>query len=358
LLPCQRFLTDDPKEIKKIIERLTKSVRGIGEPMISMYARLYLARKAVELIPEEGEYLATMYEDFFVLANEWKTKKEWKEKLEKYGLTFNEYVDLYSPTLEWILESIGRTNQGDEKLFNVLIEKYQKDLKVSMFLLHIINGFPSAIIAKNAGLLVFLVRECEDELTPKHLFYKGLGEKFNQNPPKDTEKMRLLNEIWKNVTKIESIADYIPIVETYMDFVSKNFSMREVGILFSDLRKHLKGFQDISSIENALQNILLILLENTNDFVKVFNMPHFLFIFDLLKSSTKAIVSQAMLNSFGRKTFKSDEVVEPIVLNSLFDLSKALHDSLNYLSDENQIKLISDSICIFINNVFHFFFLT
>eukprot|EP01080_Neovahlkampfia_damariscottae_P003853 gene3853-7013_t len=351
LLPCQLFLTDDKKQIKSIIERLTKSVRGIGEPMISMYARLYLARKAVELLPNEPSFVMTMMQDFFVLLKEWKTDEEWKIRLEKYGLTLNEYIDLYAPTIEWILEAIGQTNEGNEKLFNNLIEKYQKDLKTPMFLYHVLNSFDSRIVSKNAGLMVFLIRESEDVFVEKHKFYKALGEKFNKVPPKDSEKMRLLNEIWKNVTKIDNVINYIPIVETFMDYVSKNFTMREVGILFSDLRKHLKGFQDYGAIENSLQNLLLVLLSNTNDFVKVFNMPHFLFIFDLLKSNTKVKVSQAMLNSFGRKKFTAGEVVEPIVLNSLFDLSKTLHDSLNYLSDETQINKISNSICTFINNI-------
>ena len=319
--------------------------------MISMYARLYLARKAVELLPNESSFIMTMMEDFFILFNEWNTLPEWKTKLEKYGLSLFEYIDLYAPTIEWILESIGQTKEGNEKLFNNLIEKYQKEFKTTMFLYHIMNSFDPKIVSKNAGLMVFLIRESEDEFVEKHKFYKTLGEKFNLVPPKDSEKMRLLNEIWKNVTKIDNVLNYIPIVETFMNYVSKNFSMREVGILFSDLRKHLKGFQEISLVEKNLQNLLLSLLENTNDFVKVFNMPHFLFIFDLLKSSTKVKVSQAMLNSFGRKKFDSGEVVEPIVLNSLFDLSKTLHDSLNYLSEESQINLISDSICTFINNV-------
>lgn len=76
--------------------------------------------------------------------------------------------------------------------------------------------------------------------------------------------------------------------------------MREVNILFGDLRKHLKNVKSVETIEMGLQNALLAVLENTEDFTAVFNMDHFLPVFDLLKTKTRVEVSKGMLAAFGR----------------------------------------------------------
>jgi hypothetical protein len=181
--------------------------------------------------------------------------------------------------------------------------------------------------------------------------------------------LQLLNEIWKNVTKFTDIEEYIQVVEVFIEYVSKSFSIKEVNILLSDMLRHIKQYsketlkkeksEDESNslndqinlntkIEKYIQNILLSVLENTKNFIDVFNMSSFLPLFDLLKTTTRVKVSKGMLSSFGRlETSESD----PVIINSLFDLAKTVHDSINYRSGEKEILQISDSISSFITKI-------
>jgi hypothetical protein len=195
------------------------------------------------------------------------------------------------------------------------------------------------------------------------MFFKLLGEKFSISPPLEKNKLQLLNEIWKNVTKLTIIEEYIQVCEVFIEYVSKAFSIKEINILLSDLLKHLKlnskenekKDQNISSqielnskIENHIQNVLLSVLENSKNFIDVFNMSSFLPLFDLLKSTTRVKVSKGMLSSFGRS-----EILEtdPVIINSLFDLAKTVHDSINYRSTEKEISQISNSISSYIEKI-------
>lgn len=76
--------------------------------------------------------------------------------------------------------------------------------------------------------------------------------------------------------------------------------LKETNILLSDLRKHLAIAQSVDKMEGELKHILLTILENTKDFIEVFNMEHFLPIFDMLKNTSQIEVSKGMLVAFGK----------------------------------------------------------
>lgn len=340
LLPCQKFLSDDKKKIKEEIVRLAKAVRGIGDPLIAMYARLYLARKGFELVPEDKDYLILMFRDFIRIQEEWKDDS-FKEKLKTTGMSLESYIDLYAPCIEFLIETIG--SKENEEMFNLLVEKYQHDFKNSILLYHIIRSFEPRIISNAGSLLVFLIKDYQDTNIPKHLCFRAVGEKFCDYPP--NEKIRLLNETWSYITKVSNIEDYLSTAEVYVEYITKYFTMNQVTVLFSDIMNHIKNEKNLKiegKIEESLKNILLVLLENASDFVKVFNMEYFLQIFDMLKSSTRVQVSKGILNAF------KDQILDPVVLNSLFDLAKTVHDSLNYLSDQSEVNSVIESLYNFI----------
>lgn len=53
LLKCYAFISKD--EIKPTIARLTTMIRGIGNPLVAVYLRVYLCRVASKLLGKESE---------------------------------------------------------------------------------------------------------------------------------------------------------------------------------------------------------------------------------------------------------------------------------------------------------------
>jgi hypothetical protein len=346
ILGCYKFLYDDKKKLISTLERIAKTIRGIGDPLVATYARCFLARKGYELIPEEKGYLMLMYEDFLTTQKQWEDPS-FESYLNQSQLNRDQYLDLFSPTIEWIMECIG--NNANEQLYRKVLQKYEQDCKQSMVLYHIISSFDADIIANNASHLITLINDCKDGALPRCKLFRALGEKFCVCPPAKNQKLDILNAVWKYVTKMSDIQEYAPVVEVFIEFVCKNFGLREANILLNDLNRHLKASGQHELVEKELQQILLTVLENTEDFVQVFNMEYFLPIFDLLKTSTQVEVSKGMLLAFSKR--KESLQADPVIINSIFDLAKTVHDSVNPLSEEYEKDKVKQCLCNFINKV-------
>ncbi|KAL9658300.1 hypothetical protein ABK040_015620 [Willaertia magna] len=350
LLSCYKFLFDGDDNLAKHFIRLAKEIRGIGDPLIAAYARCYLARKGFELLPDHGkEYLMILLDDTIITQQQ--LDDEYFQKfLVKVGLTKEQYLDLFRPAFDWMLEVLGKDT--NESLFHQVMDRYQKQGKQNAIILNsIISSFEPHIISSAASLLIYEIKECNESTLPRYVLFRSLGEQFCVCPPEDAQKLDLLNEIWKHVTAIKDLSQYAPIAEVFVEFVCKSFTLKEVNILLKDFQLHMKesGLTSFESIENEIQNILLTILENTADFVTVFNMPFFLPLFDLLKTNRKAEVSKGMLKAFGKR--KKAIQADPVIINSLYDLAITLHDSVTALSEDSVKEEVSGILVGFINNI-------
>ena len=61
-MKCYSFLTN--KEYTQALIRLTKMVRGIGDPLVAAYARAYLCRVGMSIAPESRMHLLPNFTDY------------------------------------------------------------------------------------------------------------------------------------------------------------------------------------------------------------------------------------------------------------------------------------------------------
>ena len=88
----------------------------------------------------------------------------------------------------------------------------------------------------------------------------------------EKHKLQLLNEVWKNITQMESPEDYISVAEVFIEYIAKNFKEREINIMLADIRKHVMAAKNVEDLAPQLQNILCSVLESVDDFNSVFTM--------------------------------------------------------------------------------------
>jgi hypothetical protein len=164
---------------EKACVRLAKMTRGIGNPLVAAYARAYLARRGLEVLPTSKEYLSICFNDqVAALVIQTKNMDKVLEKMDQqaclppltplslsyfcssfsWQITRETYLDLFSPAWDWICAVYGR-NAG-VKLFRSAMKTYCNDgTGFSVLLNAIMSSFPSAHVSAFAEVYPNLIRE-------------------------------------------------------------------------------------------------------------------------------------------------------------------------------------------------------
>mmetsp|Transcript_6803 Transcript_6803/g.9916 ORF Transcript_6803/g.9916 Transcript_6803/m.9916 type:complete len:950 (+) Transcript_6803:3342-6191(+) len=369
-----KFLYDSDEAVLAEFVRIGDTIRGIGDPLVAAYARCYLARKCYEMYPKHPNFIYRLLSDTLTTWNN--QVNHMSEYFKKIGVTAGQYEDLFQPAIEWFMEMLG--NEADAKLLTRVLKLYnRRGLKSNLLLTAIIASFPGPLVSNNASILVDFIQNSNDQACSKHKAFTALGMKFCVKPPVEAERMTMLNTIWQHVTKVEDLKEYLEAAEVFVEYVTRNFSLKEVNILIRDVHAHIensevmklsheddendegKDSQEVQDylenqkkfreeIEGILKNILLAILEHAKDFVQVFNMTYFLPIFDVLSTNIRAEVAKGMLSAFSRRT---TPVSDPVIINSLFDLAKTVHDSVTIFSPSDTRTEVSNVVSKFLTLV-------
>ncbi|RWS26992.1 UPF0505 protein C16orf62-like protein [Leptotrombidium deliense] len=373
ILKTYGFIAEKNVKIENIraLRRLLKMARGIGDPLVAMYAKAYLCRVTVKIVPAEKSLFKQVLSDFFLTVKQFDTTLV-RNILSSQKVDYSTYLTLYSPTLDWILQCIVY-KASDSLLCEILTDFDTKTMSgddsgvYALLLNSIITSFRPSFITKRAKKFVEMVKLVSSndqmELTfPKHQLLKNLGTCFvsDENGWIDVDeqhKLILLNEVWKMIARLKP-SEYIICADVWMDFVVTHFGIREINTLLRDIVKHM---QPDRAFENHYNHILSIIGKvvkfSTNDFSAFFSMESFIPFLDLLQKESIKVEACKMIVEFFVKNFTStseDDFVttsDPVILNSMMYLCKTMHDSVNALTLEDEKRQISSYIVDFLRLV-------
>uniref|UniRef100_A0A8C3B030 VPS35 endosomal protein-sorting factor-like n=1 Tax=Cyclopterus lumpus TaxID=8103 RepID=A0A8C3B030_CYCLU len=104
ILKCNRFL--NKCGIPETLPRLTAMIRGIGDPLVAAYARAYLCRVGMEVAPHLKD---SLNRNFFDLLGTFRqvSSDSVQNQLVLQRVEVPEYLTLYSPAVNWILQCIA-----------------------------------------------------------------------------------------------------------------------------------------------------------------------------------------------------------------------------------------------------------
>lgn len=105
LLRCYKFLTDT--DFPQILSRIGSIIRGLGDPLVSLYARTYLVVVGNDICPDTTTHALSMFQD---VTYSYKMLKEphHVSELTRWKITAKEYYWLMSPGVEWVLRCVMR----------------------------------------------------------------------------------------------------------------------------------------------------------------------------------------------------------------------------------------------------------
>lgn len=180
--------------------------------------------------------------------------------------------------------------------------------------------------------------------------FASLGRQFIIVPPPEEQRLPMLNEVWKVVSKSTDLLSYVRCSYVWLDIVQKYYTEREMFVLLTDLSKRVQSVTgDIPEpVLQQLEAQLTSLIGQSSTFgTAVLTSEHLLKILDVFKDSKKVALCKEILESFKSQKTTNDAVL----INTLFDLGRTIHDSVDCLSPVADIAYISSLLCHFMDKI-------
>uniref|UniRef100_A0A674MAA4 VPS35 endosomal protein-sorting factor-like n=1 Tax=Takifugu rubripes TaxID=31033 RepID=A0A674MAA4_TAKRU len=341
ILKCNRFLSKTG--IQEILPRLTAMIRGIGDPLVAAYARAYLCRVGMEVAPQLKDNLNR---NFFDLLGTFRqiSGENVQNQLVLQRVEVPEYLTLYSPAINWILQCIAY------RAPEVNVSPCVHGSHSALLLNSVMRAFRPEFVAARATDFIAMIKDCDEAGFPKHLLFGSLGRSLACADPPESERLTILNEAWKVVTKVRSPQDYINCAEIWVEFTCRHFTKREVNTILADIIKHMtpdRAFEDAyPQLQSAIRKILLYF----HNFSVLFSIERFLPFLDMFqKDSVRVEVCRSITDVFLKNQVEPTR--DPVILNAMLHICKTMHDSVNALTLEDEKRSLALLIIGFIRMV-------
>ncbi|XP_065352764.1 VPS35 endosomal protein-sorting factor-like [Cloeon dipterum] len=345
ILRSYSFLTSS--EFTQALLRLTRMIRGIGDPLVAAYARCYLCRVGLSITRDRSFIHENLYD--FLAAHKQLYSRSVRAELLRQKVDLGSYLTLYTPALDWILQLAAHPGT-EQQLLDVLTICKNLNVKSGLVLNSVMVGFKAVYIAARATHFVDLITACDDDGFPQYILFRTLGLCVVAAEPPREQHHALLNVVWKVVSRLSDVGHYAACAEVWIEFAAKYFGKNEVNAILHDMIRHLTPNRAYEQHYPQLQSVVSILLRNTQDPEILFGMDKFLTFIDMFqKEVVKVEVCKLIMEAYCRQ--KQDAVRDPVVINGVMFLCRVLHDSVNAMTVDDEKRQIAQLICGFLKSV-------
>uniref|UniRef100_A0A669FBM7 VPS35 endosomal protein-sorting factor-like n=1 Tax=Oreochromis niloticus TaxID=8128 RepID=A0A669FBM7_ORENI len=237
-------------------------------------------------------------------------------------------------------------------LLTEMMERCKKLGNNALLLNSVMRAFRPEFVAARATDFIGMIKDCDEAGFPKHLLFGSLGRSLASADPPESERLTILNEAWKVITKVRSPQDYINCAEIWVEFTCRHFTKREVNTILADIIKHMtpdRAFEDaypqlqtvipVQSVELHFQFLLFsVLQERFLPFLDMFQ-----------KDSVRVEVCKSIMEVFIKHQVELTR--DPVILNAMLHICKTMHDSVNALTLEDEKRSLALLIIGFIRMV-------
>ncbi|XP_026745643.1 UPF0505 protein C16orf62 isoform X2 [Trichoplusia ni] len=351
LLKCYVFISKD--EIKPAIARLTTMIRGIGNPLVAAYLRVYLCHNASKLLSKGSEeyFYSNLtesleeYQQIFLPAM--------KKKYESQLLTQDKYLNLYVPALDWLLFGALNSNKCKSDLLDEYLQRCEHIENSELFLSCLVSAFDSPTVIKRAPKILEMVQSNADKMVLMNEVLTSLGEHLCKTENyRQVASESLIQTWWKIASGMKSTNHFLQVLESWLQFACTNLSTQHVNVILrGTIRYMVKCGKPADEFSGNFQFVVKRMLKSIPDVEELFLMDAFMPLLELVQtSSARTMMAKTVLSIFFTR-YNSVHIEDHIVISSLMRLCTILHDSINAVTVEDESKICGELINKFIQAV-------
>ncbi len=287
-------------QYEAVFSRLSRMVRGIGDPLVATYCRVYLARVAVELAPRaKAVFTGLLYDTFRSVgvvsggggANQLLSVPV-QQTLNGQKVDYRHYYTLFTPALDWMLacalyKADGRLLEEVVDVFRGLNSNSSSSSSCSSLLLNsLLTAYPPAFILAHLRPFLDFIKHVDKDcfvadeghgataataVYPQHLLVKALGEALKVALASSSsasaaateglgataeERRQVLADVWRITRKLKTAAggrgsrwpaEYLSVLDTWAEIVAGRYGLAEVNELLGDVVAAFSGGSESSS---------------------------------------------------------------------------------------------------------------
>uniref|UniRef100_A0A1J3E3C4 UPF0505 protein n=1 Tax=Noccaea caerulescens TaxID=107243 RepID=A0A1J3E3C4_NOCCA len=335
ILPCWRFLVNQPLEV---VDRLVMMVRGVADPLASLYCRLYMVHRMQKLGFCSSGYLIKCIKDIEdVLGPVIVDKDGYSYITDDKKLLFS----LMEPPIEYITKCLLLVGRQEKNVLGILEElgfgrnnsQSSNTSHVSILLHYLLKELPFELVSSQAMEILRMIKCSSDCSFSQILNYRLLGNRLCEGSSQAGFLSSLISEVFQAASQYQTLYDYLRIMDAYVDLLLQNKMENHLDALLDDIVT-LARDKFLSEEEQAsLQSIILKLLSHFEDLEEVLPLNHLIEILDLMSGTSKSGVNMHLLDMSTRNGCICDSTTVQL----LFEVSQALYDATDFINvkDDN-----------------------
>ncbi|XP_063359419.1 VPS35 endosomal protein-sorting factor-like isoform X1 [Cydia amplana] len=358
LLKCYSFIAKD--EIKPAIARLTKMIRGIGNPLVATYLRLYLCKVASSLLRNECEEF--FYSNLKEFLEEYQQifQPAIRKKYEVQLLTLDRYLSLYVPAVDWLMYGTVNSNKCKLTLYSLysledLLQKCENMENNELLLYCLVSAFDSTSVNKKSTEILEMVQSSAEKMVMLSEILTALGEHLcTADSHHQMASEALIQTWWKIANNMKSTTNFLQVLGPWLQFACMHLSTQHVNIILrGTIRYMIKCGKPADEFSGSFQFVVRRMLNSIPDVEELFLMDAFMPLVELVQTSNaRTMMAKTVLSIFFAK-YKLVQIEDPIVIGSLMRLCCILHESINAVTVEDEVKLCAELIAKYVRAVSH-----
>ncbi|KZV57468.1 hypothetical protein F511_34914 [Dorcoceras hygrometricum] len=341
--PCWRFLLDSSEEF---LQRLVAMTRGIADPLVSAYCRLYLVQCAQRLPKHDKRYLIICINDLQVTLMRLMSAREATDGniLGSNTLPFA----LIEPTIEYLIRYLFK-DLKQVGVGNMLVAlgitinpamSFENCTCISIFLHHILKELPIGFTFINAVEILHLISYTNDSSFDQCLNFKLLGFRLCERISEVNKVHLVVEKIIQVLSHYERLDAYLIVTDAFLDIIFGSQQDTFPKVLLDGIFAHTHQKEIGDSSMETLHSILLKFLNHFGNIEDILSLAHFIDIVDMMHGSSRNSINMHILS------MATSGIKDPTIIEVLFEVAQNFYDGVDFLSMrmddyQNKVRVIS-----------------
>ncbi|KAI6184203.1 hypothetical protein M3Y97_00571100 [Aphelenchoides bicaudatus] len=322
LMPCMKFM--DNSAISDNLMRLCVLACSLQHPLTSAYARCYICRISMRLMPDNR-------------APHWKCINDWIQNFQQQPMV------LLWPALEYVIQCVAYGAMTFDDLLP-LWEYCKLQDKRPFMLKSMFNALPPLYLAEHS------LAACKILTSSEHINCKEIcsfGEALLNKSVTIFEQNRriILKAVWKSIKTMTNLKSFLSCCEVWAEFAARYFGIDHVHFILDTVVERLtpeRRFEQYLDVLASMASRIVRSVKNVAELVDAEVFPRFFQLFTDRDSACQ--LSTVILSGIVSK-HPAAALNDTTLAYQIVDMCKCVHDVLNIHSASEKVASSEQLIC-------------